>query len=238
MRLFVLAGGFGTRLQAAITGLPKALAPVGNVPFLKLQIEHWRSQGINSFAFLLHHQADLVIEFLDKEKKIGVLINCEVDYLVESMPMDTGGAVAQAVEKLNLKSDFLVTNADTWLGMGIMEMTQANAPAMAIVELSNTNRYGRIQFDAQKRVIGFQEKSNKHVAGWISAGLYKLNAELFHGWDRLPFSLEQQTFPCMAAMGKLNAIALKSDFIDIGVPHDYEHFCRWIALDRKGALCC
>jgi D-glycero-alpha-D-manno-heptose 1-phosphate guanylyltransferase len=237
MRLLVLAGGFGTRLQATVIGLPKALAPVGNVPFLKLQIELWRSQGINSFVFLLHHQADLIIEFLDKEKKIGALINSEVDCLVESIPMDTGGAVAHAVEKLHLKGNFLVTNADTWLGTGIMEMAQATVPAMAIVKLSNTNRYGRIKLDAQQRVIGFQEKSNKHVVGWINAGFYKLNAELFQVWDHLPFSLEQQTFPLMAARGKLNAITLKADFIDIGVPDDYEHFCRWIASGRKGALC-
>ena len=38
MRLMVLAGGFGTRLKTAIADVPKALAPVGGVPFLQLQL--------------------------------------------------------------------------------------------------------------------------------------------------------------------------------------------------------
>ena len=56
MKLLVLAGGFGTRLQSVVTAVPKALAPIGNVPFLHLQIAHWKSQGVNSFLFLLQYR--------------------------------------------------------------------------------------------------------------------------------------------------------------------------------------
>ena len=38
MKLLMLAGGFGARLQMAVSDLLKALAPVGSVPFLHLQI--------------------------------------------------------------------------------------------------------------------------------------------------------------------------------------------------------
>ena len=33
MHLFVLAGGFGTRLKTEVSNVPKALAPVGEIPF-------------------------------------------------------------------------------------------------------------------------------------------------------------------------------------------------------------
>ena len=39
--MIVLAGGFGTRLKSVVNEVPKALAPVGQVPFLYLQIEHF-----------------------------------------------------------------------------------------------------------------------------------------------------------------------------------------------------
>ena len=155
MKLLVLAGGFGTRLQAVVPALPKALAPVGGVPFLQLQIEHWRAQGIHSFAFLLHHQADLIIDFLQREKQAGALIDCELLWLVEPMPMDTGGAVAYAVEQLGLTGSFLVTNADTWLGTGMAEMTQAEPPAMAVIRRQDASRYGRVQFDQQHHITAF-----------------------------------------------------------------------------------
>jgi NDP-sugar pyrophosphorylase family protein len=44
MKLLVLAGGFDTRLQTTLSDVPKALAPVGSVPFLHLQIEPTHTQ--------------------------------------------------------------------------------------------------------------------------------------------------------------------------------------------------
>ena len=58
MRLLVLAGGFGIRLKKVVAEVPKALAPVGGVPFLQLQLEQWLAQGLCEFTFLLHHQAN------------------------------------------------------------------------------------------------------------------------------------------------------------------------------------
>jgi D-glycero-alpha-D-manno-heptose 1-phosphate guanylyltransferase len=234
MILLVLAGGFGTRLQSVVTAVPKALAPIGDAPFLLLQIEHWKSKGINSFAFLLYHQADLIIDFLHKEQEIGVLKNCEVEWLVEPTPLDTGGAVAYAVEELGLTGNFLVTNADTWLGSSVSDVMQKKAPCIAVVELSDASRYGRVKFDDQHCVTAFHEKNSKSQgSGWIHAGMCQLNAASFKDWNHLPFSMERVTFPAMVARRELTAIALRTEFIDIGVPEDYYRFCRWIKADRK-----
>jgi D-glycero-alpha-D-manno-heptose 1-phosphate guanylyltransferase len=46
MKLLVLAGGFGTRLQSVASEVPEALAAVGGVALLHLQIEHWKNQVI------------------------------------------------------------------------------------------------------------------------------------------------------------------------------------------------
>jgi D-glycero-alpha-D-manno-heptose 1-phosphate guanylyltransferase len=236
MKMLVLAGGFGTRLQSVVSAVPKALAPVGNVPFLHLQIQHWIDQGVTAFVFLLHHQSDLIIEYLESEKD-GLLQRCEVQCLVEPTPLDTGGAVAFALEQLHISGDFLVTNADSWLGAGITDMFQTTSPAMAVVELSDASRYGRVQLNAQNLVTAFHEKNGDQGVGLINAGLYRLNTDFFKRWDGLPFSLERIGFPALVARGDLKAVTLNTDFIDIGIPDDYFRFCRWIETDRKGALC-
>jgi NDP-sugar pyrophosphorylase family protein len=235
MKLLVLAGGFGTRLHPVVAEVPKALAPVGGVPFLRLQIEHWISQGLKSFVFLLHHQADLIVDFL-KDEKNGWLSDCEVRWLIEPAPMGTGGAVAYAVEQLNIVDDFLVTNADTWLGTGVKEILTVESPAMAVVKVENAGRYGSVQFDAEKRVTDFAEKSSTSGAGWINAGLCRLKAELFKNWGHQPFSLEAVSFPAWAVSGSLKAVPLATDFIDIGIPDDYFRMCRWIESQKAGTL--
>ncbi len=235
-KLLILAGGFGSRLQSILPDKPKALAPVGEVPFLALQLENWIAQGIRSFVFLLHHQANQITDFLDGIKS-GPLKDCEVKSLIEPRPMDTGGAVAYAVRELSLNGDFLVANADTWLGSGIGELTASHAPSMAVIQLDDSSRYGQVQFDDSHRITAFTEKYTLSAPGWINAGLCRLHAELFKNWDGARFSLEKQTFPSLVGRGELQAVAINSDFIDIGIPADYQRFCRWIEEGRKSTLC-
>ena len=235
MKLLVLAGGYGMRLQSVVSDVPKALAPVGNVSFLYLQLEHWIAQGVSSFVFLLHHQADLIIGFL-KEEQIGSYKDCEIQWLIEPTPMDTGGAIANAVEQLNLSGDFLVTNADTWLGTGIQELWQAGSPSMAVVKVADAGRYGNVHFDDKNLITSFKEKSTTAGTGWINAGMCRLNAGLFKEWNHEPFSLERIIFALLATQGKLKAVPLQTNFIDIGVPEDYFHFCRWIESEKKKVI--
>ena len=235
MKMLVLAGGFGSRLKSVVADVPKALAPVGRVPFLYIQIEHWIAQGLRSFVFLLHHQANLIISFLEAEKN-GLLTGCQVTWLVEPTPMDTGGAVAYTVKQLNLSGDFLLTNADTWLGAGVQDMSRSAAPSMAVLSLRDASRYGQVQFNDQFYVTAFSEKSSSQRPGWINAGLCHLNADLFKNWDGQPFSLERISFPELAGRGALKAVPLQTDFIDIGIPDDYFRFCRWIDSGREGKL--
>ncbi|MES2510119.1 MAG: sugar phosphate nucleotidyltransferase [Pseudomonadota bacterium] len=234
MKLLVLAGGFGTRLQSAVPGVPKALAPVGGVPFLHLQIQNWIGQGVKSFVFLLHHQAALGIDFLRKEQ-LGLLRDCEVTWVVEPYPMGTGGALAHAVSELGITGSFLVTNADTWLGSGMQDVFCQEAPSMAVVQVEDAGRYGRVQCDAGGRISAFREKQVGSGPGLINAGLSHLHAGLFANWDREPFSLEAVNFPVWADEGCLKAVPLHSSFIDIGIPDDYFRFCRWVESGKVGA---
>jgi NDP-sugar pyrophosphorylase family protein len=226
--LLVLAGGFGTRLQSVIPGLPKPLAPVGGRPFLSLQIERWISQGVRSFIFLLHHQADLIIEFL-KNEQADLLRDCWVQYVVEPSPMGTGGAIAYAVEKLGIERDFLVANADTWLCSGIQQMMETHSPAVLTVYMSDVGRYGGLIFNDQMQILSFTEKKIQVVnRGWINAGLYRMNASLFVGRNLKKFSLEEILFPELVKSNSLLAVPVTTKFIDIGVPEDYDKFCQWI----------
>lgn len=236
MKLLVLAGGFGTRLRTVVSDVPKPLAGVGDVPFLHYQVEHWIAQGVRSFVFLLHHQADRIVEFLD-ERREGLLAGCTVDVVVEPEPLDTGGAVAHAVRQLGLDGEFLVTNADTWLGSGVRQLADAGADAMIVVRQPDVARYGQVEFDAEGYVRAFREKGETGGQGWISAGMCALRAAHFRHWDGRRLSLERNVFPELVAERALRAVPLEADFIDIGIPEDYERFCRWQLGGRKGGLC-
>jgi NDP-sugar pyrophosphorylase family protein len=212
------------------------LAPVGDINFLDLQIDNWHRQGVTHFTFLLHYQAEQVINYLN-ERGAVIFRECNFDWIVEKMPMDTGGAIANAVHVKNINGDFLVSNADTWLGGGIPELIQSISPTIATVKISEISRYGQIIFNRSNYVTSFLEKNPQRCSGWINAGLCNLSAELFRVWNGEPFSLERDLFAKLIEGNGLTVVALQTSFIDIGVPSDYYRFCRWIEAGRKTQLC-
>jgi D-glycero-alpha-D-manno-heptose 1-phosphate guanylyltransferase len=233
--MLVLAGGFGARLRPAVDNVPKPLAPVANRPCLHYLIENWVGQGVTGLTFLLHHQAELIEQFLKIEKDAGILAGCELRTLSEPEPLGTGGAVAYGVRRCRLTESFLVTNADTWLGSGLEQLFGTPDPALAVVRTENPDRFGRVHLAAD-RVTAFAEKQDVAGPGWINAGLYHLHPDLFASWNGRPFSLERELFPRLAAAGQLRAARLETDFIDIGVPEDYFRFCRWIESEKTSVL--
>ncbi|MDK9713654.1 MAG: sugar phosphate nucleotidyltransferase [Sulfuritalea sp.] len=236
--LLVLAGGFGSRLQSVVSDVPKPLAPVTGRPYLDYLIDSWIEQGVERMSFLLHHKAELLQEFIDAKQRQLLLDkrSCQLRFLIEPSPLGTGGAVAHAVRSFGLKADFLVANADTWLGSGIQQLSQLGAPGIAIVEVANALRYGVVRVEDAK-VIVFEEKQALAGRGWINAGLYNLPAELFSEYhDGHSFSIERDVFPKLVSRHQLKATALTTDFIDIGIPEDYFRFCRWIESSKAGTL--
>lgn len=182
---------------------------------------------------MLHHGADAINAYLDKERS-RLLRDCSVRAVIEDAPLGTGGAVANAIRELRLKGAFLVANADTWLGEGVKVLAATEAPAVGVVEVNDTSRYGAVRIEGD-RIVAFEEKNARALPGWINAGLYALSAADFEHWDGRAFSIEADAFPRWTAAGRLRAVRLDTTFIDIGVPEDYQRFCSWAQSGRQGS---
>lgn len=223
--LFVLAGGFGTRLKPVVSDVPKPLAPINGYPFLYYQINNWYSQGITTFYFLLHHQFQMIIDYVNSLKVEKKFQNCIFNFLVENEPLGTGGSILNAIRFYKINGEILITNADTWLDSGICELSEAKNNCIAVVEEKNANRFGTIEFNQENLITNFLEKTGTNKSGFINAGLYKLNVNLFESLSLNSFSIETYLFPQLVKHKQINAKVIKTTFIDIGVPEDYYKFC-------------
>ncbi|RHX91183.1 D-mannose-1-phosphate guanyltransferase [Leptospira yasudae] len=233
--LFILAGGFGTRLQSVVSDVPKPLAPIEKKPFLQYLLERWIEQGVSNFIFLLHHKAELIVQFVQEFQKTS---QAAFDFSIvrEAVPLGTGGSVANAVRVLGLSTDFFVSNADTWLGPNtIQRMNHLPDCGIGIVKVKNTSRYGSVELRNEK-IVKFREKTLSSGSDWINAGIYKLNSKIFENWNGQPFSMESELFPKLIAINGLNAIKLENEFIDIGIPEDYAQFQKWIQSNKDFSL--
>tara|TARA_B100001758_G_C18407636_1_gene613224 strand:+ start:1038 stop:1739 length:702 start_codon:yes stop_codon:yes gene_type:complete len=220
--MLVLAGGLGSRIKPVLKEVPKALAPIQGKPFLEILLDNWTSRDIKNFIFLLGHKSLQIEIFLEKNFK--KYKDCFYQIVKEDNPLGTGGAVANAVSQLNLEGDFFVINADTWLNFDLNEILKTKSCSIGVLKVNDTSRYGEIDFDQKMIIDKFHEKNNKKKNGFINSGFYYLNSNIFLEWDKNPCSLEKDYFPKLIGEGNLKACLIESDFIDIGVPEDYQKF--------------
>ena len=233
--MLVLAGGFGTRLQSVVSRVPKSMAPINGVPLLYLQLDHWINQGQRSFIFLLHHQSQIIIDFLvQRSQYYGSSVS--IDWIVEEEPLGTGGSVSNAVIKKKLTGFVLITNADTWLESGLREMIRVKFPTIGIVKVKDKSRYGSISLDKNGYIKRFEEKNldlATDQSGYINGGLYKLPTSLFYKVSCKSFSLEKKILPKLSKSKVLRSLFIEGQFFDIGIPKDYYKFCHWIDSEKK-----
>lgn len=234
--IFILAGGFGTRLRPVVPDVPKPLAPVNGKPFLLHLIEDLIYQGGQDFILLLHYKSDLIKniigEFIKKLNNPKIKITC----IIEDMPLGTGGSILNAINKMDMASSFIVVNADTWLGDGLHQINLSPASSLVTVQVEDCRRYGSLILN-EHRIVKFLEKNSCKGKGFINAGLYHLNPEIFAQFEHNCFiSLENHVFPSLVDQGLLFATEVRGDFIDIGIPEDYFRFCTWIDTGKFNEL--
>jgi len=232
--VMILAGGLGTRLRAVISDRPKALAPIGDQPFLEIQIALLREQGARRFVLCIGHRAAQIRDCLGDGSRLGVHIEYSIEH--ETL-LGTGGALRLA-ERFFQPSG-LVLNGDTYLAANYAELIEhhdqeratARAVAtMALARFDEAQRFGTVSLDVNGQYLaGFHEKvDDRSGSGWLNAGAYVIDRDLL---ERIPpgatSSLERDVFPGAIAEGlPIAAYRSPQPFFDIGTSEDYRRFRR------------
>ena len=122
--------------------------------------------------------------------------------------------------------DILVLNGDSFIEIDHMALYKAHKKnnaklTMALKYVENADRYGTVILNGDK-IVSFQEKNNEIVAGFINAGVYLLNRDLFvHVAQNKIISMEKELLPNMINQDAYGFIS-NGRFIDIGLPDTYK----------------
>lgn len=104
MKVVIMAGGKGTRIQSIASDIPKPMIPINGVPVLETELCSLRDQGFDDFIFTVGHLADCIIDYFGDGARFGV----HIEYYREETPLGNAGALF----KLGLKEDFLLIIGD------------------------------------------------------------------------------------------------------------------------------
>jgi D-glycero-alpha-D-manno-heptose 1-phosphate guanylyltransferase len=214
----ILAGGLGTRLSSVVPSLPKPMAPISGKPFLELLLESLYKKGFSSIILSVGHLSEKIISHFGGRYK-GIAIT----YVVEKIPLGTGGAIREALKKASQDHAYIF-NGDTFVDFNVEGSerlwNEVHSPIIIGSKVNDVGRYGKLLTDGE-RIIGFSEKG-LIGPGIINAGCYVVPVSLA---SQLPgvenFSFENDFLSQNVTQKNYYLYLASGVFIDIGIPEDY-----------------
>ena len=87
--VFIMAGGFGSRLRPLTDNCPKPMLKVGDKPILETLIENFKKSGFHDFYISTHYLPEVIQDYFGSGEKHGISIT----YVHEEKPLGTVGAL-------------------------------------------------------------------------------------------------------------------------------------------------
>ncbi len=220
MRAVVLAGGRGTRLAPYTIAFPKPLVPIGEIPIIEIVLRQLRWYGVTQATISVGYLAELIQAYFTTR---GGIPGLEIDYLRESKPLGTAGAIGLLG---HIDEDLFVINGDILTTLNFAEMIRfhrEHKPALtiAVYPRNVTIDLGVLEINDGGSVTGYSEKPS--FCYQCSMGIYLYSpraAQAIVPGEHLDFP---DLVLRLLAQGE-SVLAYESNcyWLDIGRREDYE----------------
>ena len=173
--VFLMAGGFGTRLKPLTNECPKPLLKVGDKPILELILESLAKAGFYRFFISTHYLPEMIREHFGDGSQWGV----EIEYVHEEEPLGTGGALG-LLPKEKIDCPLIMMNGDllttvNYRGLLDFHLEHDSIATMCVREYEHRVPYGVVQTDGTY-IQSMEEKPVQKC--FINAGIYVVSPEL------------------------------------------------------------
>lgn len=221
MKVIILAGGRGTRIEEETYLKPKPLIEVGGLPLLWHIMKSYSLYNINEFVICLGykgymikeyfsnyflHNSDVTIDIKNNKMEVNQ-INTEpwlvtlVDTGEKTM---TGGRIKRV--KKHVDETFCLTYGDGLSDVNISESIEfhnKNKFTTTITAIQPPERYGALVINENK-ITSFREKLPGD-SNWINGGYFVCEPEMIDYIENDSTIFEQQPLQNLAKDGKLGA---------------------------------
>lgn len=218
--VFLMAGGFGTRLRPLTEDTPKPMLNVGSRPILQTILEQFVDVGFHNFYISTHYKADMIKSYFGN----GDDWNINIHYIHEEQPLGTAGSLGLLPNDIP-ELPIILMNGDLLTKVDFIELLtfhneNKSLATMCVREYDFQVPYGVIAAD-EHRVKSIVEKPVQKY--FVNAGVYVLDHSIAKTIDgqtfiEMPIFLNEKI-----QQGKaVNMFPLHEYWMDIGQIEQYE----------------
>ena len=178
--VFLMAGGFGTRLKPLTDSIPKPLLMIGEKPILGIILDQFIEAGFYNFVISTHYKAEMFHNYFGD----GTKWNVNIEYVHEENPLGTAGALG-LLPKDYTDLPILVMNGDLLTKVNFNNFLKFHnknngVASICVREYDVQVPYGVIN-SSNHKLTGIVEKPvNKY---FVNAGIYAINPLLLENLD-------------------------------------------------------
>ena len=214
--VILLAGGLAKRMRPLTENIPKALLPVNGKPFIDLQLELLRKNGINRVVLCLGYLGEQIEQYIKNTDYDGLDILFSYD---GASPLGTGGAVRKAAEITG--KTFFVLYGDSYLETDYADVQRIweNSVKTALMTVyRNENRWdtSNVLFE-DNRIVRYSKTERTTTMQHIDYGLGVLQKDILNGYGEC-FDLAD-VYASLAECGELSGYEAQNRFYEIGSPY-------------------
>ena len=174
--VFIMAGGFGTRLSPLTDDCPKPMLPIAGKPMLLRLIENFISQGFKNFCISTHFLPLVIENYFGDGSDLGI----NITYVYEETPLGTGGALSLLPK--HLTKPVIMVNGDVLTGVDFRNLLNFHnkekiKATMAVRDYEVNVPFGVIE-GADRRISGVVEKPR--YSFHINTGIYILEPSIIN----------------------------------------------------------